>query len=151
MDRIKTQPVSPVDAWEALFRAQVAMMRQLTDEFPSDVISFNEYDALFNLSLAPGRTLRIRDLNEEVLLTQPSISRLVDRLAQRGLVTKCIDPHDGRGTLVSMTDEGYALFRSAAKIHAKSIVGRMRDNLEPDELSELARLTRKLHDGLRTR
>jgi DNA-binding MarR family transcriptional regulator len=151
MHRINTEPVTPVDAWEALFRAQVAMMRQLTDEFPSDVISFNEYDALFNLSRAPEHTLRIRDLNEEVLLTQPSISRLVDRLAQRGLVTKCLDPHDGRGTLVTLTDEGYALFRNAAKIHAKSIVSRMSDNLDGDELAELARLTRKLHDGLRAR
>jgi len=151
MHRINTEPVSPVDAWEALFRAQVAMMRQLTDEFPSDVISFNEYDALFNLSRAPEHTLRIRDLNEEVLLTQPSISRLVDRLAQRGLVTKCIDPHDGRGTLVTLTGEGYTLFRNAAKIHAKSIASRMSDNLDGDELNELARLTRKLHNGLRTR
>lgn len=151
MHRIKTEPVSPVDAWEALFRAQVAMMRQLTDEFPSDLISFNEYDVLFNLSLAPERTLRIRDLNEEVLLTQPSISRLVDRLTSRGLVTKCLDPRDGRGTLVTLTEEGFTLFRNAAKIHAKSIVGRMSDNLDPAELTELARLTRKLHDGLRAR
>lgn len=151
MHRITTEPVSPVDAWEALFRAQVAMMRQLTDEFPSEVISFNEYDALFNLSRARDYTLRIRDLNEEVLLTQPSISRLIDRLAQRGLVTKCIDPHDGRGTLVSLTDEGFTLFRNAAKIHAKSIASRMSDNLDGDELAELARLTRKLHDGLRAR
>jgi DNA-binding MarR family transcriptional regulator len=151
MHRITTEPVSPVDAWEALFRAQVAMMRQLTDEFPSEVISFNEYDALFNLSRARDYTLRIRDLNEEVLLTQPSISRLIDRLAQRGLVTKCIDPHDGRGTLVSLTDEGFTLFRNAAKIHARSIASRMSDNLDRDELAELARLTRKLHDGLRAR
>lgn len=151
MHRITTEPVSPVDAWEALFRAQVAMMRQLTDEFPSEVISFNEYDALFNLSRARDNTLRIRDLNEEVLLTQPSISRLIDRLAQRGLVTKCIDPHDGRGTLVSLTDEGFTLFRNAAKIHARSIASRMSDNLDRDELAELARLTRKLHDGLRAR
>ncbi len=127
------------------------MMRQLTDEFPSEVISFNEYDALFNLSRAREHTLRIRDLNEEVLLTQPSISRLIDRLAQRGLVTKCIDPQDGRGTLVSLTDEGFTLFRNAAKIHAKSIASRMSDNLDGDELAELARLTHKLHDGLRAR
>jgi DNA-binding MarR family transcriptional regulator len=143
-----TKSVSPVAAWEALFRAQVAVMRQIAAEFPSEVISLNEYDVLFNLSIAPERTLRIRELNENVLLTQPSISRLIDRLAARGLVDKVTDPSDGRGTLVSLTDEGWALFREAARVHARSISGRMSDSLSTDELTELARLCTKLRDGV---
>jgi DNA-binding MarR family transcriptional regulator len=143
-----TQPVSPVAAWESLFRAQVAVMRQISSEFPSDVISLNEYDVLFTLSLCENRTLRIRELNENVLLTQPSISRLVDRLAARGLVTKLTDPNDGRGTLVALTDEGFALYRDAARIHGRSIASRMSAALSADELGELARLTRKLYSSV---
>ena len=143
--------VSPVAAWESLFRAQVAVMRQIASEFPSDVISLNEYDVLFTLSLAENRTLRIRELNENVLLTQPSISRLVDRLAARGLVTKLTDPNDGRGTLVALTDTGFDLFRDAAHIHGRSIASRMSTALSPDELTELARLTRKLYASVTAR
>jgi DNA-binding MarR family transcriptional regulator len=143
-----TKPVSPVAAWESLFRAQVAVMRQISSEFPSDVISLNEYDVLFTLSLAENRTLRIRELNENVLLTQPSISRLVDRLAARGLVTKLTDPNDGRGTLVALTEEGFALYRDAARIHGRSIASRMSAALSPDELTELARLTGKLYSSV---
>jgi DNA-binding MarR family transcriptional regulator len=143
-----TTPVSPVDAWESLFRAQVAVMRQIAAEFPSHVLSLNEYDVLFTLSRSENRTLRIRELNENVLLTQPSISRLVDRLAGRGLVSKLTDPNDGRGTLVSLTDAGFALFRDAARVHARSIAGRMSAALSPEELTELARLTGKLHTSV---
>jgi DNA-binding MarR family transcriptional regulator len=143
-----TKSVSPVAAWEALFRAQVAVMRQIAAEFPSEVISLNEYDVLFNLSIVPERTLRIRELNENVLLTQPSISRLIDRLAARGLVDKVTDPSDGRGTLVSLTEQGWSLFREAARVHARSITGRMSDNLSPDELVELTRLCTKLREGV---
>ena len=35
-----------VAAWEALFRAQVSVMRSLAASFPTDEISLNEYDVL---------------------------------------------------------------------------------------------------------
>ena len=88
-----------VAAWEALFRAQVSVLRQLNAEFPTSELSFTEYDVLFNLSRQEERQLRIRDLNRHLLLTQPSVSRLVDRLVARGLVRKEPDPGDGRGTV----------------------------------------------------
>ena len=135
---------SSVAAWEALFRAQVSVLRQLNAEFPTDELSFNEYDVLFNLSRQPERALRIRDLNRHLLLTQPSVSRLVDRLVARGLVRKEHDPGDGRGTIVCLTDEGYDLFRRVAVIHAESIHRRVGGALTDDELKELARLTDKL-------
>lgn len=133
-----------VTAWEALFRAQVSVLRQLNSEFPTGELSFNEYDVLFNLSRQPARQLRIRDLNRHLLLTQPSVSRLVDRLAGRALVRKEPDPGDGRGTVVCLTDAGFDLFRRVAVSHAESIHRRVGGALSNDELQELARLTDKL-------
>lgn len=133
-----------VDAWEALFRAQVSVLRDLHDDFPSDEISFNEYDVLFNLSRCPGRKTRIRDLNQYLLLTQPSVSRLVDRLVGRGLVSKETDSTDGRGTIVCLTDEGYALFRRVALVHVEAINKRVGGRLTESELGTLTRLSQKL-------
>jgi DNA-binding MarR family transcriptional regulator len=136
-----------VDAWEALFRAQVSVLRQLNTEFPSDQLSFNEYDVLFNLSRQSGRKLRLRDLNRHLLLTQPSVSRLVDRLVEHGFVTKESDPADGRGTLVCLTDRGHDLFRRVAVIHAESIRRRVGGALDAEELTLLTALTDKLRLG----
>lgn len=136
-----------VDAWESLFRAQVTVLRKLHDEFPTQELSLNEYDVLFNLSRQPERQLRIRDLNRHLLLTQPSVSRLVDRLAAKGLVRKASDPGDGRGTLVCLTDEGYELFRSVAVIHSESIRARVGGVLDAEELRALTVLTEKLRAG----
>ncbi len=133
-----------VAAWEALFRAQVAVLRELGNDFPSGEISLNEYDVLFNLSRQDDRQLRIRDLNRHLLLTQPSVSRLVDRLAQRGLVSKEADPGDGRGTVVRLTDDGYDLFRRVAVRHAESIHRRVGSALTENELKTLTALTDKL-------
>lgn len=136
-----------VDAWEALFRAQVSVLRQLNAEFPSEHLSFNEYDVLFNLSRQSGRKLRLRDLNRHLLLTQPSVSRLVDRLVERELVTKESDPGDGRGTVVCLTDSGHDLFRRVAVVHAESIRRRVGGSLTAAELEQLMALTDKLRLG----
>ncbi|MCU1425050.1 MAG: MarR family transcriptional regulator [Microbacteriaceae bacterium] len=136
-----------VDAWESLFRAQVSVLRQLHIEFPSEELSLNEYDVLFNLQRNPERRLRIRDLNRHLLLTQPSVSRLVDRLSQRQLVSKETDPDDGRGTVVQLTDAGYELFRRVAVVHAESISHRVGEVLSCDELRQLTALCDKLRIG----
>ena len=136
-----------VDAWEALFRAQVTVMRDLTADFPDDRLTMVEYDVLFNLSRLPERTARPRDLTPMLLLSQPSVSRMIDRLAARGLVTKHPDGADGRGTLVTLTDEGFALFRRVAVGHAESIAQRFGDRLDETELRTLIELCNRLRTG----
>ena len=123
-------------------------MRALAAEFPSDVISLNEYDVLFNITRAPGRRLRLKELNRSVLITQPSVSRLVDRLASRGLLTKTHDPEDGRGTIVAITEEGFALFRRVAFSHMDAINRHVGHALDEDELKELIELCDRLRLGV---
>ncbi|WP_395244557.1 MarR family winged helix-turn-helix transcriptional regulator [Agromyces sp. MMS24-K17] len=133
-----------VTAWESLFRAQVTVMRALSAEFPSEVISLNEYDVLFNIIRSPERQLRLKDLNRHVLITQPSVSRLVDRLAARGLLQKTDDPLDGRGTIVSVTSEGFTLFRRVAVAHMQAIERHMGAALDEEELAALTALCDRL-------
>ena len=133
-----------VTAWEALFRAQVSVMRYLSAEFPTDEISLNEYDVLFNLSRQPTRQLRMKNLNRHLLLTQPSVSRLVDRLTTRGLLTKSHDQDDARGVNVTLTPAGFELFRRVARSHIKSIAERVGDTLSTTELETLIELCDRL-------
>lgn len=133
-----------VDAWEALFRAQVAVLRQLTAEFPGGELTLGEYDVLFNLARVPDHHLRIRELNRNLLLTQPSVSRMIDRLVSRQLVRKEPDPGDRRGTVVQLTESGFALFRRMAAVHATSIHDRVGAALTDGELTTLIALTDKL-------
>jgi DNA-binding MarR family transcriptional regulator len=138
-------------AWEALFRAQVAVLRELQREFPTGEISFTEYDVLFNLSRQEGRRLRIRDLSRHLLLTQPSVSRMVDRLVAKGLVRKEHDASDGRGTLVCLTDAGYSLFRRVAVTHSASIAKHVGAVLDADELDQLRQLSDRIRRSVDAR
>lgn len=143
-----SQETKAVEAWESLFRAQVSVMRTLAEDFPLAGLSFNEYDALFTLSREPERTARLRDLNRLMLLSQPSVSRLIDRLASRGLVTKQTDPEDKRSTIVTMTEAGLAAFRPAAQAHMGRIEEILGTRLSAQELTTLSGLTGRLRQGL---
>ncbi|MCU1529728.1 MAG: transcriptional regulator [Frondihabitans sp.] len=146
-DKTVSDKALAVNAWESLFRAQVTIMRELTACFPTGEISFNEYDVLFNLSSQPERRARIKELTQHLLLTQPSISRLVDRLASKGIVSKLSDPGDGRGIIVVMTDLGGDIFRTTAVRHADAISRRVGGTLDRAELMQLLELCTKLRLG----
>jgi DNA-binding MarR family transcriptional regulator len=119
-------------------------MHHLSAEFPVGDLSLNEYDVLFNLSRQPEQRLRIRELNQHLLITQSSVSRLVDRLASRGLVTKLRDADDARGIIVALTAEGFALFKQVARGHMHSISERVGGALSEAELLTLGELCDKL-------
>jgi DNA-binding MarR family transcriptional regulator len=134
------------DAWESLYRAQVTVFRQLRDEFPGDEVTLTEYDVLFNLYRQPRRRARIRDLTPQLLISQPSVSRLIERLAARGLVERSGDPDDARGTLVALTPAGIEVFRRIGTQHSAWIAERM-GVLDPAELRQLTELTAKLRSS----
>jgi len=136
-----------VQAWESLFRAQHEIFERLTTDFDGSGLTGPEYDVLLTVTRAPERTARLRDVTANMLISQPSVSRLVDRMVARGLVTKCADPEDGRGALVTATEAGERAFRAVAARHGKHIVERMQV-LDDEELRTLRELTQKLRDAL---
>lgn len=133
-----------VDAWEALLRAQVSLMKEFAEDFRGAAVSMQEYDVLYTLTGCPGGRTRLRDLAEHVRLSQPGLSRLVERMETDGLVARERDPLDGRGTLVSLTERGRAAQRTVGRVHARAITARVTDALDPAEQAELARLCTKL-------
>ena len=133
-----------VAAWEALFRAQVRVYRVLSAEFPDDQLTFREYDVLFTISREPNREIGMRELTRNVLLSQSSVSRMVDRLAARGFVAKTDDPNDHRATRVRLTDEGFTVFKDAARAHMASISRCLDGALDANELAQLKALCEQI-------
>lgn len=131
-------------SWESLLTAHSALMRRFSDEqvWREHGVSMREYDVLYTLSKC-GEPARMGELREGVLLSQPALSRLVDRLEARGLVERVADAEDRRAVRVSLSEEGSRLQREIGRAHARSVEREMRA-LTPDEQRELERLSRKL-------
>ncbi|MET3718479.1 MULTISPECIES: MarR family transcriptional regulator [unclassified Arthrobacter] len=139
------------ETWESLFRAQVAVMRKLQAGKAFKNVAITEYDVLFTLSRCTSGWLRLNELNDHVLLSQSSLSRLVERLEKRGLVVRQPAPDDGRGVLLKLTEQGAALQKEIGREHVRDISSLVGPALTAAEQKELQRLTDKLRNAVSAR
>ena len=137
-----------VEAWEALFRAQVSVMRHLTAMPEFDRLSLREYDVLFNLRNCPGGKSRLVDLNKHLLISQPSLSRMVVRLEERGLLSRATDPTDQRAMILSLTDKGLEVQRDIGREHVRHLHELLGNALTEAEFDQLQHLCSKLRAGI---
>ncbi|ALJ21613.1 MarR family winged helix-turn-helix transcriptional regulator [Microbacterium sp. No. 7] len=135
-----------ISAWESLFRAQHDVLEDISGDFSDETLTGPEYDVLLTVTRGEGATARLRDVTANMLISQPTVSRLVDRMVARGLISKCPDPMDGRGAMVRATERGSELFRRVSTAHGRAIAARMAV-LTDDELAQLKALTTKLREA----
>lgn len=132
------------DAWEALMSAHASLVRRFNAQDVWGDLTMREYDVLYALSKC-GNPISLTELNRHVLLSQPALSRMVDRLAARGLISRCANPADRRGVALSLTEQGRGAQRAAGRRHARSVASAMLTGLTPAELRQLARICEKLN------
>jgi DNA-binding MarR family transcriptional regulator len=70
-------------------------------------------------------------------VSQPSMTQLVHRLEQRGLVTRTSDPADGRVALVSLTEQGRSVLAARRERNARTIT-ELLAGLPEDDVGTLA-------------
>ena len=132
------------EAWESLFRAQVGVMRRLQRDPEFKELTMREYDVLFNLSRCPSGWTRLNELNEHLLISQPSLSRMVERLENKGLVQRRPARNDQRGVELSLTEEGRAVQKRLGRIHVRGIHDLLAPALDAQELAQVKELMDKL-------
>ena len=97
-------------------------------------VSRIEVGVMRSLSAGPRR---ITDLAADESVTQPAITLLVNRLQERGWVTRVGDPTDGRAVLVSLTARGERALGHALAEYRTLLHDEMA-RLDDDEVRTLA-------------
>jgi DNA-binding MarR family transcriptional regulator len=131
------------DAWESLLTVHATFMKSFAAEPIWREVSMKEYDVLYALTKADG-PVRLTDLHRRVLLSQPALSRMVDRLVERGLVERCEDAGDRRVVRLALTDAGRSCQREVGRAHARDVTAAMTRTVTDSDLEELRRITRAL-------
>ena len=133
-----------MDAWVGFLHAHAHIIKKLAEDLDeAGQVSFGTYDVLVQLSEAGG-SLRHRDLLERLVISQPGLSRKVERLEAAGLLERKPDPADGRGVIVKLTRSGRAALRAAAKVHMAGIDREFGQRLSDTEAAVLATVFRRL-------
>ncbi len=133
-------PDKQMNAWVLFMHAHARLMTQMSSDLEkSGEVPLGTYDVLVQLSLGGGK-LRLKELLNRVLLSQPGLSRRVERLETAGLVERRPDPSDGRGVIVALTRTGRYALRSAAVVHMASIDREFTSTLTDEEADVLNRV-----------
>lgn len=139
-------------AWRAFLEAHAAVLETLEGELRRECdLPLSWYDVLLHLSEAPGRRLRLQELGRRVLLTQSGISRLVDRMAARGLVAREAVRADRRGTYAVLTPAGRGELRRAAPVHLRGVDRHFLQLLTAEEVRVLGRALGRVLETVRNR
>ncbi|HYK30711.1 MAG TPA: MarR family transcriptional regulator [Streptosporangiaceae bacterium] len=93
---------------------------------------------------------RITTLATAEGVSQPSMTQLVQRLEQRGLVQRGSDPADGRVALVTVTDQGRAALAARRQRNAERIA-RLLGDLPERDVQALADALAAVLPGMRAR
>jgi DNA-binding MarR family transcriptional regulator len=90
------------------------------------------------LNVVSEQPRRITELAAREGVTQPAITLLVNRLAERGWLRRTRDPLDGRAVLVELTPAGCALL-DQVRAEFRALVRDDMAALDDDDLNALAR------------
>ena len=93
-----------------------------------------------------GRPIMITEVARRLLLETPSVTTMVDRLTERGLVERVKDPKDRRKTLVALTRKGKRLVETIRE-PGHQLEEEMFGALDAVERETLKTILQKFHDA----
>lgn len=125
-------------AWTRLVAVQQRVLAAVEGELQGTGLPpLGWYDVLLELRREGEAGLRPVVLQERLLLAQPNVSRLLDRLARAGLVRRRPCPDDRRGQLVAITPAGRELLARMWPVYRAAIQRHVGDRLAGDEEARL--------------
>jgi DNA-binding MarR family transcriptional regulator len=126
------------DVWEAMARlwfSRKPVFRELARELdlvPPQIMVIQNLD----------RPKPMRDVAEHLSCNNSNLTAITDRLEERGLVQRTLDPDDRRVRLLVLTDEGREIQRRVMEFLRQPPVSM--DSLSEEELESLIRLLAKM-------
>jgi DNA-binding MarR family transcriptional regulator len=135
---------SPRNIPRLLTRVRVALLEALDRDLAPHDISAAQLIVL--ALVAKGEATSAAGLCKGISYDPGAMTRMLDRLEQKGLLRRRPDPEDRRTTKLELTDEGRALYPKLAEIKNKIQRQFLRGFNEAD-VDSLVRLLNRMYDN----
>ena len=136
-------------AWRAFFETACAVIDILDAEMQEERgITLGWYDTLVHLEGAEDG-LRMNELASRILMTKSGLTRVVDRMAEAGLVRRERPADNRRVVLVHLTPDGLETLRAARVVHRRGIQEHFVQHLDPERLVTLPEALQRMRDHVR--
>lgn len=124
--------------WIRIARIRRKYERAATEQLRECGLSLAQFDLLTTLSTCEGTTQQA--LAKQLLVTQGNITQLLDKLEQRGLLTR---QQEGRTNCLQITEQGRQLLATVLPAHTTWNAQQF-SGLSIEEQRQLLRLLQKL-------
>lgn len=138
VDEVRWLTQDEQDLWQSFMLAQQDLDRVISADLSGSSLSHADYAVLVGLSAAGGPGVRVGRLREWIGWESSRLAHQLRRMENRGLVSRCPATDDGRGTVVSITDEGLSRIRAAAPGHVRTVRANFLDLMTDDERAVLS-------------
>lgn len=129
-------------AWLAFLGASELLLSSLDSQLQREAgFPHGYYAILAQLSAVPDRTLRMSELASVVNASPSRLSHAVAKLEQKGWVKRSQCSDDRRGTLATLTKEGFAVLEAQAPGHVAAVRAGLFDALTPEQVTQLEQIS----------
>ena len=134
--------------WRSLVGAQASISRTVDAELRAEhELPLEWYLVLLHLWEAPEQHLRMQQLADALVMPPSSLSRLIDRMQERGFVVRHRCEEDGRGLFVALTARGRGRYRRARPTFLRAIHDHFTSHLSETDVVVLRRAFAKIPAG----
>ncbi|MBS9532450.1 MarR family transcriptional regulator [Mycobacterium sp. M1] len=135
--------------WRGYLDSTRLLMRALDRQLENDAqMSLSDFEALVQLSEAPGRRLRMSQLADAMTATRSGVTRTVNRLAAEGWLVRADCDEDGRGSYAELTEAGMDRLRAVAPGHVAAVRRHLFDLISVRDVGLFAHAYEQIRDNL---
>jgi MarR family transcriptional regulator, 2-MHQ and catechol-resistance regulon repressor len=124
-----------------LMHTSKAIQDHIKDDMSKNNLSITEFSVLEVLYHKGRQT--IQQIAQSILISSGSMTYVIDKLEQRGLLKRNACPGDRRAIHITLTTDGSELMEKIMPEH-ENLIDSMFDSLTADEDEELVRLLKKI-------
>jgi DNA-binding MarR family transcriptional regulator len=139
---------SEMTAWRSFIETTSDLWRAIEADLAPFGLDRGDYQLLAILSEAPDRQLRMCDLADQLRLTRSGLTRRLDGVLKKKLVSRVQSQEDGRVVFAQITTKGFDLLVKVAPVHLQSVRRLMIDLLTPAEIKAMGSAFGKISDNL---
>jgi DNA-binding MarR family transcriptional regulator len=134
-----------IEIFRSFLTAHAQITRTLDEELIAEhQLSLADFDVFVQLAERPGRSARMTELAEALLISRSGATRLIERLEKEGMVTRGRANGDGRGVSATLTDQGLRRFREASATHLRGIQRHFLTQLSAVEMVAIGQVCQQL-------
>jgi len=148
--RTKQASKEAPSAWPAFITAHDALVVRIEERLrAASLPDLSWYCVLWVLERAPDQRLRMHELADTAIIARSNLTRLVDKLEKKGLVTRERVAGDRRGAYARITQKGSAMRSQMWTVYGPAIDELFLNHLSSEENAMLREIMMRLLAAVR--